>query len=165
MITLHTNKGDIKLELDHEKAPKTAANFEQYAKEGFYDGTIFPRVISNFMVQGGGLTADMRPKATRGPIKNEADHGISNRTGTLAMARTADPHSAGSQFFINVADNTFLDFKAPTQDGWGYCVFGRVTAGMDTVRNMEAAPTGSRAGHADVPLEPLVLERAEIIDD
>lgn len=165
MIRLHTSAGEIEIELFEAQAPETCANFKQYVRDQFYDGTLFHRVIKGFMVQGGGLTADMRPKTTRGPIKNEADHGISNRTGTLAMARTADPHSAGSQFFINVADNTFLDFKAPTQDGWGYCVFGRVTAGMDTVRNMEAAPTGSRAGHADVPLEPLVLERAEIIDD
>lgn len=162
MITLHTNKGDIKLELDHEKAPKTAANFEQYAKEGFYDGTIFHRVISNFMVQGGGMTEDMQPKKTRAPIENEADNGLSNKEGTVAMARTSDPHSATAQFFINVQDNNFLDHRNKTAQGWGYCVFGKVVEGMDVVNNIKHVKTGNQAGHQDVPMEPILIERVTV---
>lgn len=162
MITLHTNKGDIKLELDHEKAPKTAANFEQYAKEGFYEGTIFHRVISNFMVQGGGMTEDMQPKKTRAPIENEADNGLSNKEGTVAMARTGDPHSATAQFFINVQDNNFLDHRSKNVQGWGYCVFGKVVDGMDVVNEIKKVPTGNKAGHQDVPVEPIVIERVTV---
>ncbi|HMW50132.1 MAG TPA: peptidylprolyl isomerase, partial [Cellvibrionaceae bacterium] len=133
MITLHTNLGDITIELNPEKAPKTCANFKQYAEDGFYDGTIFHRVINNFMIQGGGLTADMKQKSTRAPIENEADNGLPNDTGTIAMARTSDPHSATAQFFINVKDNDFLNHSAKNSQGWGYCVFGKVTEGMDVV--------------------------------
>lgn len=135
MITLKTNHGDIVLELDAENAPKTTENFIQYVKEGHFDGTIFHRVIGNFMIQGGGYAAGMKEKPTRAPIENEAKNGLSNLKGTIAMARTMDPHSASSQFFINVADNKFLDY--PGQDGWGYCVFGKVTAGMDVVDKLE----------------------------
>lgn len=158
MITLHTNKGDIKLELNHDKAPKTAANFEQYAKEGFYEGTIFHRVISNFMIQGGGMTADMQQKETRAPIENEADNGLSNKVGTLAMARTSDPHSASAQFFINVKDNNFLDHSNKSVQGWGYCVFGKVVDGMDVVNEIKDVKTGAQ----DVPNETIVIERVTV---
>ena len=160
MITLKTSMGDIVLELDHEKAPKTCANFEQYVRDGHYDGTIFHRVIKNFMIQGGGFMPDMMQKATRDPIENEAKNGLKNARGTIAMARTSDPHSATAQFFINVKDNGFLDH--PGQDGWGYCVFGRVTQGMDVVNRIKEIDTTNRAGHADVPVEPVVIEKAEI---
>jgi peptidyl-prolyl cis-trans isomerase B (cyclophilin B) len=160
MITLKTSMGDIVLELDHEKAPKTCANFEQYVRDGHYDGTIFHRVIKNFMIQGGGFMPDMMQKATRDPIENEAKNGLSNVTGSIAMARTMAPHSATAQFFINVKDNGFLDH--PGQDGWGYCVFGRVTQGMDVVNRIKEIDTTNRAGHADVPVEPVVIEKAEI---
>lgn len=162
MITLHTNKGDIKLELNHEKAPKTAANFEQYAKEGFYEGVIFHRVISNFMVQGGGMTEDMQSKETRAPIENEADNGLSNKEGTIAMARTGDPHSASAQFFINVQDNNFLDHRSKTAQGWGYCVFAKVVEGMDVVNDIKSVKTGSKGGHQDVPVEPIIIERVTV---
>ncbi len=162
MIRLHTNRGAIAIELDHERAPETAANFVRYAREGFYEGTLFHRVIRGFMIQGGGLEPDMRTKDTHAPVRNEADNGLSNRTGTVAMARTQDPHSATAQFFINVADNTFLDHTAPTPAGWGYCVFGRVVDGMDVVQTIESAATGARAGHKDVPLEDVVIERVEV---
>lgn len=158
MITLKTNHGDIVLELDAESAPKTTENFIQYVKEGHFDGTIFHRVISNFMIQGGGFAAGMKEKRTRAPIENEAKNGLSNLTGTIAMARTSDPHSASAQFFINVADNKFLDY--PGQDGWGYCVFGKVTAGMDVVDKMKSVATTSRMGHQDVPVEDLIIEKA-----
>ena len=161
MIKLITSQGDIVLELDADKAPVTCANFEQYAREGHYDGTIFHRVIDGFMIQGGGMTPDFIPKPTRGPIENEAKNGLKNLTGTIAMARTADPHSATSQFFINVADNGFLDY--PGQDGWGYCVFGQVVTGMDVVNAIKGAPTGSRHGHQDVPKEDILIERVEIV--
>ena len=161
---LHTNYGAITLKLDAEKAPKTAANFAQYVKDGFYDGTIFHRVIPNFMVQGGGFTPDMEQKPTREPIQNEADNGLTNATGTVAMARTSDPHSASAQFFINVADNTFLD-KARAQDGWGYAVFGEVTDGMDVVNKIKAVPTGSAGFHRDVPTESVVIEKAELVEE
>lgn len=162
MIILQTNFGDIKLELDHEKAPNTAANFEQYVRDGFYDGVIFHRVIDGFMIQGGGFEPGMIPKETREPIKNEADNGLSNQTGTIAMARTMDPHSASAQFFINVADNTFLDHTAKTTEGWGYAVFGKVVDGMDVVNRIKAVSTTMRASHQDVPVEDVVIESARI---
>lgn len=162
MIRLHTNRGAIAIELDHEHAPETAANFVRYAREGFYEGTLFHRVIRGFMIQGGGLEPDMHTKETHAAVRNEADNGLSNRTGTVAMARTQDPHSATAQFFINVADNTFLDHTAPTPAGWGYCVFGRVIDGMDVVQTIESAATGARAGHKDVPVEDVVIERVEV---
>ncbi len=160
MITFKTNLGDIVIELDYEKAPKTSENFAQYVKDGHYDGTIFHRVINNFMIQGGGFGPGMSEKATRAPIENEAKNGLSNLTGTIAMARTMDPHSASAQFFINVADNKFLDY--PGQDGWGYCVFGKVTEGMEVVNQMKGVETTNRAGHQDVPVDDLVIEKAEI---
>ncbi len=162
MITLKTNHGDITLELDFDKAPATAANFLQYVQDGFYDGTIFHRVIDGFMIQGGGFTTDMVQKKTREPIANEADNGLSNATGTIAMARTMDPNSATAQFFINVADNNFLNHTAKTSQGWGYAVFGRVTAGLDVVERIKGTPTTSRGGHQDVPAEPVVIEQAVV---
>ena len=162
MITLKTHLGDIVIELDHEKAPKTCANFEQYVRDGHYDGTIFHRVINNFMIQGGGFMPDMMQKATREPIENEANNGLGNVTGSIAMARTMAPHSASAQFFINVKDNAFLDY--PGQDGWGYCVFGKVTSGMDVVEAIKGVDTTNRAGHSDVPVDPVVIEKAEISD-
>ena len=163
MILLQTNFGDIKLELDYEKAPETAKNFEQYVRDGFYDGLIFHRVISNFMIQGGGFEPGMTPRKTREPIQNEADNGLSNMVGTIAMARTMDPHSATAQFFINVADNDFLNHRSPDMQGWGYCVFGRVTEGLDVVNKIKAVKTGSSGFHQDVPKEDVVIERAEVI--
>lgn len=162
MIKLTTNKGEIRIELDAEKAPKTAANFEQYVRDGHYDGTLFHRVINNFMIQGGGMSADFSEKATRAPIENEAKNGLKNETGTIAMARTGAPHSATAQFFINLKDNSFLDY--PGQDGWGYCVFGRVVEGMDVVNTIKGVATGNRNMHQDVPVENVLIERAEIID-
>ena len=162
MVTLHTSMGDITLELDAEKAPKTVANFLQYARDGFYDGTIFHRVISNFMIQGGGMTPDMAQKATRAPVENEANNGLKNKTGTIAMARTNDPHSATAQFFINVTDNGFLDHSAPTAQGWGYAVFGKVTSGMDVVEKIKAVATGSKGFHQDVPKETVTIERVTV---
>lgn len=162
MITLHTNKGDITLELDFEKAPKTAANFKQYAEEGFYNGTIFHRVINGFMIQGGGMTEDMQQKPTREPIENEADNGLKNDQYTLAMARTGDPHSATAQFFINVKDNDFLNHTGKNAQGWGYCVFGKVTDGTDVVDAIKAVATGSKGFHQDVPLEAIVIEKVTV---
>lgn len=162
MITLHTNYGEIVLELDFEKAPKTAANFQQYAEDGFYDGTIFHRVINNFMIQGGGFTEEMQQKSTGTPIENEADNGLANNTGTIAMARTMDPHSATAQFFINVNDNDFLNFKSKDTQGWGYCVFGKVTKGLETVNKIKEVPTGSAGGHQDVPKEPVIIEKVTV---
>jgi peptidyl-prolyl cis-trans isomerase B (cyclophilin B) len=162
MITLKTSMGDIVIELDHEKAPKSCENFEQYVREGHYDGTIFHRVIGNFMIQGGGFMPDMMQKATRDPIENEAANGLSNVNGSIAMARTSAPHSATAQFFINVKDNSFLDH--PGQDGWGYCVFGKVTGGMDVVEQIKGVDTTNKAGHSDVPVEPIVIEKAEIAE-
>jgi peptidyl-prolyl cis-trans isomerase B (cyclophilin B) len=159
MITLHTNFGDVKLQLNAEKAPLTVANFMKYVDEGFFDGTIFHRVIDGFMIQGGGFTADMNQKRCSEPVKNEANNGLSNRTGTIAMARTSDPHSATAQFFINVNDNTFLDFKSETTQGWGYCVFGEVVEGMDVIEKIKAVSTGNRGMHQDVPLEAVVIEK------
>jgi len=162
MVTLHTNFGPITLELNAKAAPETVANFIQYAKDGHYDGTIFHRVIDGFMIQGGGFTADMDQKPTRAPIQNEAQNGLKNVTYSVAMARTPDPHSASSQFFINIADNAFLDFRAANSQGYGYCVFGKVTAGQDVVERIRKVRTGSRAGHQDVPVENVVIERAEV---
>ncbi|NVZ08371.1 peptidyl-prolyl cis-trans isomerase [Allochromatium humboldtianum] len=161
MIKLTTNHGDILIELDAEKAPKTCANFEQYVRDGHYDGTLFHRVIDGFMIQGGGMNPDFSQKPTRAPIENEAKNGLKNQAGTIAMARTMQPHSATSQFFINVSNNDFLDY--PGQDGWGYCVFGRVVEGMETVEAIKGVRTGSRAGHQDVPMEDVVIEKAEIV--
>ena len=160
MITMKTNHGDILIELDEEKAPNTSANFLQYVNDGFYDGTIFHRVIGNFMIQGGGFEPEMQQKSTREPVENEAKNGLSNLTGTIAMARTADPHSATAQFFINVADNKFLDY--PGQDGWGYCVFGKVVEGMDVVNKIKSVDTTIRMGHQDVPHEDVIIEKVEV---
>ena len=157
MIILHTNFGDIKIELNTEKAPETCANFLQYCKDGFYDDTLFHRVIDGFMVQGGGMTSGLKEKTTRAPIKNEANNGLENKVGTLAMARTMDPHSASSQFFININDNAFLNFRSESRDGWGYCVFAEVTDGMDVVDKIKAVSTGSYGMHQDVPLEDVVI--------
>lgn len=165
MIILHTNFGDISIELDFEKAPVTAANFEQYVKEGFYDGVIFHRVINGFMIQGGGFEPGMVQKETRDPIENEADNGLSNSTCTVAMARTMDPHSASAQFFINVSENTFLDHTAKTTEGWGYAVFGKVVDGKDVVNKIKGVSTTMRAGHQDVPAEDVIIESAEIVKD
>lgn len=162
MIILHTNYGDISIELDFEKAPKSAANFKQYAEDGFYDGTIFHRVIDGFMIQGGGFTEDFQQKETRENIQNEADNGLQNLTGTLAMARTSDPHSASSQFFINVKDNSFLNHTAKTSSGWGYCVFGKVSAGMDVVNKIKSVKTGNKGFHQDVPKEAVIIQKVSI---
>ena len=160
MIILHTNHGAITLELDAENAPKTAENFMQYCRDGFYDGTIFHRVIESFMIQGGGMEPGMKEKKTRAPIENEAKNGLKNQRGAIAMARTSAPHSATAQFFINVKDNGFLDY--PGQDGWGYCVFGKVVDGMDTVDSIRAVDTTNRGGHGDVPSDDVIIERVEI---
>jgi peptidyl-prolyl cis-trans isomerase B (cyclophilin B) len=164
MIKLHTNHGVITLKLFEDKAPETTANFKEYVTSGHYDGTIFHRVIGNFMIQGGGFEPGMKQKSTRAPIKNEANNGVSNKVGTVAMARTMDPHSASAQFFINVADNAFLNHTAPTTQGWGYTVFGEVVEGMDVVEKIKGVSTGSKAGHQDVPLEDVVIEKAEIVE-
>jgi peptidyl-prolyl cis-trans isomerase B (cyclophilin B) len=161
MIKLTTNHGDILIELDAEQAPLTTANFEQYVRDGHYDGTLFHRVISGFMIQGGGYAADFSEKPTRAPIQNEAKNGLKNTVGTIAMARTNAPHSASSQFFINVANNGFLDY--PGQDGWGYCVFGRVVEGMDVVNAIKGVATGNKNGHSDVPKENVAIEKAEVV--
>lgn len=163
MILLKTNMGEITIELNHEKAPKTAANFEQYVKDGFYDGVIFHRVIDGFMVQGGGMEPGMKQKQTRDQIENEADNGLKNEIGTLAMARTMDPHSASAQFFINVADNEFLNHTGKNSQGWGYAVFGKVVDGMDVVNRIKSVKTGSKMGHQDVPVEDVFIEKAEVI--
>ncbi len=157
MITLHTNFGDIKIELNFEKAPITAKNFEDYCKEDFYDNTIFHRVIDGFMIQGGGMESGFFEKETKAPIRNEANNGLSNVRGTLAMARTSDPHSASAQFFINVADNTFLDHKSETMQGWGYAVFAEVVEGMDVVDKIKGVKTGNRGFHQDVPKEEVII--------
>lgn len=164
MIVLKTNMGDITLQLDYEKAPETAKNFEQYVRDGFYDGLIFHRVISNFMIQGGGFEPGMKPRKTRDPIRNEANNGLSNMTGTIAMARTMDPHSASAQFFINVKDNGFLDHTAPTTEGWGYTVFGKVVEGMDVVNKIKNVRTTMRAGHQDVPADDVIIESAVVVE-
>ena len=164
MITLHTSHGDIEITLDFEKAPNTAENFLKHAKSGYYDQTIFHRVIDGFMVQGGGFNVDMQEKAKQDNIENEANKAASNKRGTVAMARTPDPHSGSTQFFINVADNTFLDHSSETPNGWGYCVFGQVNAGMDVVDKIKKLSTTSRAGHQDVPAEAIVIERVTVAD-
>jgi peptidyl-prolyl cis-trans isomerase B (cyclophilin B) len=163
MIRLHTNYGDIMLELDHEKAPVTVQNFIDYVNSGHYDNTIFHRVIDEFMIQGGGFEPGMIQKKTRAPIPNEADNGLKNDKYTIAMARTSDPHSATGQFFINVKDNDFLNYKSPTAQGYGYCVFGKVVEGMDVVDKIKKVKTGTRSGHQDVPVENAILEKAEVI--
>ena len=160
MVKLHTNFGDITLELNAEKAPITVANFLQYVDNGFYDSTIFHRVINGFMIQGGGFDTDMNQKSTAAEIKNEADNGLSNDKYTIAMARTSAPHSASSQFFINVADNGFLNHTAPTGSGWGYCVFGKVVEGMDVVDKIKQVATTSKKGHQDVPVSNVIIESA-----
>ena len=164
MIQMVTNHGTISIELDFEKAPKSAENFQQYVEDGFYDGTIFHRVINGFMIQGGGMTEDMNQKETRAPIENEATNGLKNLKGTLAMARTMDPHSASSQFFINVSDNDFLNHTSQTPQGWGYAVFGRVVDGMDVVEKIKTVATGNNGMHRDVPLEPVFIEKCEIVE-
>lgn len=162
MVKLLTNYGEITIELDAEKAPITVANFLQYVESGFYDGLIFHRVIKDFMLQTGGFNADMKQKETEAEIKNEADNGLSNDKYTIAMARTSIPDSASSQFFINANDNAFLNHTSPTSSGWGYCVFGKVTEGMDVVDKIEAVETTTAAGHQDVPAEPVVIEKATL---
>lgn len=157
MITFKTSLGDIKIALDFDKAPVTAENFAQYAKDGFYNGTIFHRVIKGFMAQGGGFASGMEEKDTRASIENEANNGLSNKRGTLAMARTQDPHSASAQFFINLVDNDFLDFKNESVQGWGYCVFGEVVEGMDIVDKMTVVETGRFGFHDDVPKEEIII--------
>ena len=163
MIKLHTNFGVISIELDHEKAPITAANFEQYVKDGFYDGVIFHRVIKGFMVQGGGMDADMKEKQTRATIENEAANGLKNDKYTIAMARTSAPHSASAQFFINTTNNDFLNFKAPNPQGFGYAVFGKVVEGFDVVDQIEGMKTGNKGFHQDVPKDAVVITKAEIV--
>ena len=162
MVTLKTNHGDITLELFADKAPKTVENFLSYVKDGFYDGTIFHRVIDGFMIQGGGMTPDLEQKTTKDPIENEANNGVANTAGTIAMARTNDPHSATAQFFINVKDNDFLNFSSESMNGWGYCVFGKVTAGMDVVEKIKNVKTGNYGYHQDVPVEAVVIENAVV---
>jgi peptidyl-prolyl cis-trans isomerase B (cyclophilin B) len=164
MVKLHTNKGTITLALDAARAPDTVANFLAYAKGGHYDGTVFHRVIDGFMIQGGGFEPGMKQKPTQAPIKNEADNGLKNERYTVAMARTNDPHSATAQFFINVKDNEFLDHTAPTGQGWGYAVFGKVVEGQDVVDTIKGVRTGKRGLHGDVPLEDVVIERVEVVD-
>lgn len=163
-VLIETSKGNITIELDAENAPISTENFIAYVKDGFYDGTIFHRVIPNFMVQGGGMNPDMSEKPNKGKIQNEANNGLTNDRGTLAMARTPDPHSASSQFFINVADNTFLNFKGETPQGWGYAVFGKVTEGMEVVDAIVSVKTGSHGGHQDVPVEPVTMDKVTVIE-
>ena len=164
MIRMQTSLGVIDIELDTEKAPETTTNFLQYVNDGFYNGTIFHRVIDGFMIQGGGLEPGMKEKQTRSPINNEANNGLKNERGTLAMARTQDPHSATAQFFINIADNKFLNHSSPTIDGWGYCVFGRVVNGMDVVDKIRGVATTSKGYHQDVPVDDVVIEKVEVTD-
>ena len=164
MITLHTNHGDIVLDLDFDKAPLSAANFLTYARDGFFEGTIFHRIINNFMIQGGGFDASMAQKTTRAAIQNEADNGLKNVNGSIAMARTQDPHSATAQFFINIKDNDFLNHSGKNPQGWGYAVFGKVVDGMGTVEKMKAVETGNKGGHQDVPVEEVLIESVTISD-
>ncbi len=165
MIQIHTNYGMITLQLDEDKAPKTCENFKQYVNDGFYDGTIFHRVINNFMIQGGGMQPGLQEKTTRDPVANEANNRLSNKSGTIAMARTNDPHSATAQFFINVKDNDFLDHQNQTAQGWGYCVFGKVVDGMEVVDAIKVVKTGNSGYHQDVPVEDVIIEKMLIIDD
>ena len=164
MVEMHTSKGLITLELDAEKAPVTVANFIEYVKSGHFDGTIFHRVIPGFVIQGGGLESGMKEKPTQAPIENEADNGLKNVTGSICMARTNDPHSATSQFFINLKDNQFLDPTEKSPQGWGYAVFGQVTGGMDVVEAIAAVQTGNAGFHQDVPVEDIVVEKVTITD-
>lgn len=164
-VTLTTNHGDIVIELNARKAPNTVQNFINYAEKGQYDGTIFHRVISNFMIQGGGFSTDMEQLPTDSPIENEANNGLANARGTVAMARTMDPHSATCQFFINVKDNDFLNFSQESMQGWGYCVFGKVVEGMDVVDAIKEVETGSYSVHQDVPVEPVIIEKAVVHQD
>jgi len=159
-VTLETSMGDIRIELDAEKAPTTVENFLKYVRDGFYDGTIFHRVIKGFMIQGGGFNDQMIQKMAQDPIKNEADNGLPNERGTVAMARTQDPHSASSQFFINHKDNAFLNYSGPNIQGWGYCVFGKVTDGMDVIDAIAQVSTTNRGGHGDVPEQAVVINSA-----
>nr|WP_233161470.1 MULTISPECIES: peptidylprolyl isomerase [unclassified Achromobacter] len=163
-VKVQTNLGDFVITLDADKAPKTVANFLAYTKEGFYNGTIFHRVIDGFMIQGGGFEAGMKQKPTKAPIENEANNGLKNDKYTLAMARTNDPQSATAQFFINVANNDFLNFSAPTANGWGYAVFGKVTEGTDVVDKIKAVKTGNSGFHQNVPAEDVVIEKAEVLE-
>ncbi len=165
MIVLRTNFGPIHIELDFEQAPLSAQNFQDYVEQGFYDGTLFHRVIDNFMIQGGGFTTGLVSKRGGKPIRNEADNGLKNLTGTIAMARTSEPHSASSQFFINVSDNGFLNHRDRSPQGWGYAVFGKVVVGMDVVEKIKTCATTSQAGHRDVPVEEVVIESATIESD
>ena len=167
MLKFHTNVGDFTVTLDHENAPETAKNFLQYAKDGYFEGTLFHRIIPGFMVQGGGLVPGMEDKREghRAPIQNEANNGLKNVRGSLAMARTMDPHSATSQFFVNLVDNAFLDHKSQTPQGWGYAVFGQVTEGMDIIDAMAKVETTSRRGHGDVPVEDIIIDSVEIIGE
>jgi peptidyl-prolyl cis-trans isomerase B (cyclophilin B) len=165
MVKFETGMGDIFIELDEEKAPKTAANFLKYVEAGHYDGTIFHRVIDGFMVQGGGMDADMNEKATGDSVENEADNGLTNDAYTVAMARTMDPHSASAQFFINVKNNDFLNHTAKTPQGWGYAVFGKVTKGHGVVNKMKAVKTGRNGMHDDVPVEPIVVNKAQVVEN
>ncbi len=164
MIKMETSMGDIVIELDFDKAPKSAANFQQYVEDGFYDGLIFHRVINGFMVQGGGMDKDMKEKETRAPIENEADNGLKNECYTLAMARTMDPHSASSQFFINVKDNGFLNHSGKNPQGWGYAVFGKVVEGTDVVDKIKGVATGRSGFHDDVPVEPVFITKATVVE-
>ncbi|MDN3453469.1 MULTISPECIES: peptidylprolyl isomerase [unclassified Psychrobacter] len=163
VVELDTSMGAIVIELNEEKAPKTVENFLNYVKSGQYDGTIFHRIIDGFMIQGGGMDAEMNEKPTNAPVENEADNGLKNDKGTIAMARTQDPHSATSQFFVNVKDNDFLNHTGKNMQGWGYTVFGKVTSGMDVIEKMKGVPTGRFGMHADVPKEPVVINSATII--
>jgi peptidyl-prolyl cis-trans isomerase B (cyclophilin B) len=164
LVRLETSMGDIYIMLDEEKAPLTCANFRQYVEEGFYDGTIFHRVINDFMIQGGGMDVNLNQKATRAPIANESDNGLANEKYTIAMARLPDPHSATSQFFINVKDNSGLNFKPKSSPGWGYAVFGRVVRGQEVVDKIKAVPTASRKGHNDVPGIPVLIKKAGLVE-
>lgn len=163
-VLLQTNKGDITLELDAEKAPNTTQNFLNYVNAGFYNGTIFHRVINNFMIQGGGFEVGMKQKETNAPIENEANNGLKNDRYTIAMARTNDPHSATAQFFINVADNDFLNHTNPTPNGWGYAVFGKVVEGTDVVDSIKGVKTGNKGFHQDVPVEDVIIENATVVE-
>lgn len=164
MILMKTSKGDIKIELNKEAAPKTVENFLKYVESGHYNGTIFHRVISNFMIQGGGFSPEMNEKNAPHTVENEADNGLANDIGTIAMARTSDPHSAGAQFFINVSNNAFLNHSSKTMQGWGYCVFGKVVEGMDAVEKIKGVPTGNHGYHQDVPREPVIIESVTVVD-
>lgn len=164
MVELQTNHGNIRIELDTEHAPKSSENFLAYVRSGHFDGTVFHRVIDGFMIQGGGMDENMNQKKTNAPVKNEANNGLKNDVGTVAMARTMDPHSATAQFFINVKNNDFLNFKSETPQGWGYCVFGKVSDGMDVVNKIKGLKTGSKAGHQDVPLESIIIQSVTVKD-